>query len=89
MIKLWTIKEDFANGPEIMLTDSYIKNCNVEVNYFLDKLTEINEIHWLKKDVKFSYYPLKKQLPPQCNHPWYNFSFQKEFLNKNYLNFLK
>lgn len=89
MIKLWDIKEDFANGPEIMLTDSYIKNCSIDINYFLNKLTEDNDIHWLKKDIKFSFFPLKKNLPPQCNHPWYKFSFQKEFLNKNYLNFLK
>lgn len=89
MIKLWDIKEDFANGPEIMLTDSYIKNCKIDVNYFLDKLNENNELYWLKRDIKFSSFPLKKPLPPQCNHPWFRFSQQKEFLNENYLNFLK
>jgi hypothetical protein len=86
MIKLWEIEEDFANGPEIMMTENLIKNCNSDIEYFLNKLSEDCDLFWVKNQFNFSIFPLNKPKPTVCNKPWYVFSETKEYLNKNYLN---
>lgn len=86
MITLWEIKEDFANGPEIMMTDNLIKNFNNDIEFFLNKLDEECDLFWIKNQFNFSIFPLNKPKPPVCNKPWYVFSETKDHLNKNYLN---
>ncbi len=88
MINLWDIKEDFANGPEIMLTDRYVKNCKLDVNYVLSSLNEDNDITWLKYEFNFSIFPLNLPKPQICNQPWYIFSETKEFLKEDYIKYL-
>jgi len=88
MITLWDIQEDFANGPEIMLTDRYVKHCKLDVNYLLSTLNDNNDINWLKYEFNFSIYPMDKPKPPVCNQPWYVFSETKEFLKEDYIKYL-
>lgn len=86
MIKLWSFKEIFCVVPEVMLTWSYIENCNTDTEYFLHSLTEDNDLFWIKNNIFLSSYRNK-----MYNDAFrkYDFNLNKNFLEKNYLSFLK
>ncbi len=86
MLKLWDIRSNFCNVPEVILTWNYIINCSVNINYFLDGLTEDNDLVWLKNSLRLSSYQKNDKYD---KYKKYDFSNSKDFLTTNYLNFLK
>lgn len=86
MIKLWSFNHIFCLVPEVMLTWSYIENCNIDIEYFLHTLTEDNDLFWLKNNIFLSSYRNKIQ---NDQFKKYDFNLNKNFLKQKYLNFLK
>jgi hypothetical protein len=87
MIDLWSIDNLFCTVSEVMLTWNYIcKTSDVDINYFLEGLNDENNLFWIKYDLHLSTY--------QKNDIYYEykknyFSLNHEYLNNDYLNFLK
>lgn len=83
---LWDINNfHWCKVPEIFITEQYIQKLkNIEINFFLDKLTDDNNIFWKKNNIYLNSY---------SNEPSYNskytFSCSNEHLNENYLDFYK
>ena len=86
MLKLWDIKDNFCNVPEVILTWNYITNCTTNVSYFLDSLSVDNDLIWIKNNLRLSSYQKSDRYD---KYKKYDFSNSKDFLTTNYLNFLK
>lgn len=86
MIKLWSFTEIFCVVPEIMITWSYIKNCDCELKYFLPDLNETNDLFWIKYNTRLSTYKSIKSYDAYKKH---DFSLTQSYLKENYLNFLQ
>lgn len=86
---LWNIDDmEKCLVPEINLTNQYINKLmsTVNISYFLDSLSPNNDLYWIKHELMLSSY--------KVNHIYdkyrkYDFGTSKDFLNKNYMEFLK
>jgi hypothetical protein len=87
MINLWTFEENVSIVPEVNLTWNYIcKISNININYVLSDLNDGNNMYWIKNNRYLSTYQ-KNEIYDKYKK--YDFSLNKHFLDKNYLNFLK
>jgi len=87
LINLWDIKKIFCSVPEIMLTANFIKKCNnTDINYFLHNLNLDNDLFWIKNNLYLSTYKKTMSTDP---YKKFNFSNNLNFLNNEYLSFLK
>jgi len=87
MLTLWNINDfTWCVVPEIFLTWQYILYLQkiIDINFFLNDLNKQNDLYWIKRNVLLSTY---KQLVPDLYNK-YTFNNNKEFLSKNYRNFL-
>ena len=88
MIDLWNIQSNFCNVPEIILTWNYIQKCNkIGINYLLNGInSDTNELHWVKNGINISNY---KALEINDERGNFIYTDSIEFLNNNYIDFLK
>jgi hypothetical protein len=88
MIDLWNIQSNFCNVPEIILTCNYIQKCNkIGINYLLNGInSDTNELHWVKNGINISNY---KALEINDERGNFIYTDSIEFLNNNYIDFLK
>jgi hypothetical protein len=87
MINLWTFENIVSVVPEVNLTWNYIsKISNININYVLSDLNDENNMYWIKNNRYLSTYQ-KNEIYDKFKK--YDFSLNKHFLEKNYLNFLK
>lgn len=89
LITLWSIENmDWCSVPEIHITHQYISKLmsNVNITYFLNELNSDNDLYWIKRGIMLSSY--------QANHIYdkykkYDFGLNKDFLNNDYIKFLR
>lgn len=86
MIELWTIDNLFCTVPEVILTWNYIsKVSDVNINYVLDSLNDKNNLYWIKNNLYLSTIQANEIYD---KYKKYDFTLNKENLNKEYLKFL-
>jgi hypothetical protein len=87
MIELWSFNDySWCTVPEIFLTWNYINKLSLinDVEYFLNTLDTDNDVLWIKNNYMLSTYKQdRKDLFKK-----YTYSHSKEFLTKEYRNFL-
>lgn len=87
LIKLWDINELFCAVPQIMLTWNYIKNCSdVQIVYFLNSLSQVNDLFWIKRGIYLSSYQKNKIYD---KYDRFTFGQNLQHLSQTYLSFLE